>query len=80
MDRWRRRGELAKELGITVPTVKYYTHFGLFPVDKRTPHGQFLYDLESIRRRFLRIRELKEKRLTMQEIKDRLQIEHLIAD
>ncbi len=75
-----RRGDLAKELGITVPTVKYYTSFGLFPVQKRTPHGQFLYDPENIRRRFLRIRELKEKRLTMQEIKDRLQIENLIAE
>ena len=80
MDRWLRRGDLAKELRLTVPTVKYYTSFGLFPVERRTPHGQFLYDREDIRRRYLRIKELKDKRLTMQEIKDRLKIELLIQD
>lgn len=80
MKRWLRRGELAKQLGITTPTVKYYTTLGLFPVQKRTHHGQYLYDIEEIKPRYFRIRELKEKRLTIQEIKDRLKIEVLMRD
>ena len=80
MKRWLRRGALAKALGISMPTVKYYTAFGLFPVQKKTDHGQYLYDLEEIKPLYFRIKELKEKRLTMQEIKDRLQIEVLIRD
>ena len=80
MKAWLRRGELAKALGITTPTVKYYTALALFPVQKWTDHGQFLYDVEDIRRRYERIRELKAKRLTIQEIQERLQIEGLIRD
>ena len=80
MKTWIRRGQLAKALGLPTPTVKYYTAFGLFPVQKKTDHGQYLYDLEEIRPLYFRIRELKEKRLTIQEIKDRMRIEVLIRD
>ena len=78
MQQWMRRSQLAKALGTTMPTVKYYTALGLFPVQKKTDHGQYLYNLEEIRTRYTRIQELKEKRLTIQEIKDRLQIEVLM--
>ncbi len=80
MKKFLRRGALAKALGITTPTVKYYTTLGLFPVHKRTDHGQYLYDEDEIRGRFHRIREFKEKRLTIEEIKDRLKIEVLINE
>ena len=73
--KWVRRGQLAKELGIPIPTVKYYTILGFFPVPKKTEHGQHLYDLQDIRVRYTHIKELKEKRLTMQEIKDHLAME-----
>ena len=69
---WVRRGKLAQALGIPTPTVKYYTAMGFFPVPKKTTYGQHLYDLEDIRQRYACIKELKEKRLTVQEIKDRL--------
>ena len=80
MKRWMRRTELAKALGTTSPTVKYYTSFGLFPVEKKTDHGQYLYNYETLKERYVRILELKEKRLTMEEIKDRLKIEVLIQN
>ncbi len=80
MKQWLRRGDLAKALETTSPTIKYYTATGLLPVQKKTDHGQYLYDLEESRQRFARIQELKEKRFTIQEIKDRLQIEVLIQD
>ena len=80
MKQWLRRGELAKVLETTVPTIKYYTNTGLLIVQKKTDHGQYLYDLEQSRQRFSRIKELKEKRFTIQEIKDRLQIDILLED
>ncbi len=79
-EKWLRRGELARVLGTTMPTVKYYTALGLFPVHAKTSHGQHLYDPEAIRERFFRIKELKEKRLTIEEIKDRLKIETLMRN
>lgn len=72
MDRCFRRGEIAKILGIPSPTVKFYTTQGLFSVKKRTPYGQYLYDLEEIRRMYFLIKELKDKRLTIEEIKTQL--------
>lgn len=75
-----RRGQLARILEIPIPTVKYYTALGLFPIQSRTENGQYLYDLDKIRERYSRIQEFKKKRLTIQEIKDRLQMEKLIED
>lgn len=80
MKKWLRRGALAKALGTTSPTVKYYTALGIFPVQRRTDHGQNLYDFDSVKEKYARVRELKEKRLTIQEIRDRLKIEVLIQD
>ena len=80
MKTFLRRGEIAKQLKIPSPTVKYYTALGIFPVGKKTDHGQYLYDLDQIRELYGRIKEFKEKRLTIQEIKDRLQVEVLMKD
>ncbi|MDP3921653.1 MAG: MerR family transcriptional regulator [Candidatus Omnitrophota bacterium] len=80
MKRLMRRTELARALGTTPPTVKYYTSLGLFPVEKKTDHGQYLYNYEAVKGRYVRILELKEKRLRIDEIKDRLRIEVLIQN
>ena len=72
MKNWVRRGRLAKALGIPAPTIKYYTALGLFPVPGKTPRGQYLYDLEDIRRRYAAIKKLKEKRFTIPEIKQKV--------
>lgn len=74
MNNWLRRGKLAQALGISSPTVKYYTALGFFPVQKKTAHGQYLYNLDEIQQRYYIIKELKERRFTMQEIKERLVI------
>lgn len=79
MENWLRRGKLAQALGISSPTVKYYTALGFFPVQKRTAHGQYLYNLDEIQRRFYFIKGLKEKRFTMQEIKERLLTELAVS-
>ena len=70
-----RRGRLAKFLGIPEPTVKYYTEVRLFEPSSKTPNGHLLYDQQEMQRRYLRIKELKKKRLTIQEILDRFLIE-----
>ena len=70
-----RRGRLAKLLGIPEPTVKYYTEVRLFEPSNKTPNGHLLYDQQEMQRRYLRIKELKKKRLTIQEILDRFMIE-----
>lgn len=70
-----RRGKLATFLGIPEPTVKYYTQVRLFEPAGKTPHGHLLYDQVEMQRRYARIKELKKKRLTIQEILDRFLIE-----
>lgn len=67
-----RRGELAKLLGTTSPTVKYYTSMGLFLVSGKTDHGQYLYDPVEMRERFKIIQNLKRRRLTIEEIQEEL--------
>ena len=74
MKKWVRRGELAKILGTTSPTVKYYTSMGLFPVCKKTDHGQYLYDCDEMRERFQLIQSLKRQRFTIVEIKKQLAV------
>ncbi len=62
-------------LAIPEPTVKYYTEVGLFEPSSKTPNGHLLYDPSQMRARYERIKELKKKRHTIQEILDRFLIE-----
>jgi len=73
-----RKGQLAKELNLSWPTVKYYSKVGLFPMAAKTPNGQHLYNLAIIRERYGRIRELKRKRHTINEIRDLLKMEAIV--
>lgn len=77
--KWVRRSELAKILGTTSPTVKYYTALGFFPVQKKTDHGQYLYDSEKMKVIFDRIMQLKSERYTIEEIKGILLKESLFT-
>ena len=70
-----RRGKLAKLLGIPEPTVKYYTQVGLFEPTSKTLHGHLLYNQQEMQERYVRIKELKKKRFTIQEMLDRFLIE-----
>jgi DNA-binding transcriptional MerR regulator len=64
-------GALAKAVGVTVPTIRFWTAEKLLEVADVTASGYQLYSPEMIARCEL-IRSLKEQRLTLAEIKRRL--------
>jgi Fic family protein len=64
-------GALAKAVGVTVPTIRFWTAENLLEVADVTASGYQLYSPEMIARCEL-IRSLKEQRLTLAEIKRRL--------
>jgi DNA-binding transcriptional MerR regulator len=64
-----KRKEICRMLGISPSKVNFYTTQGLFPLEGRTQGGYGLYDSDTIRSR---ITELKEERLTISEIRERI--------
>ncbi len=70
-----KRKDVCRMLGISPSKVNFYTTQGLFPVEGRTQGGYGLYDPDTIRARFGRITELKDERLTIAEIRDRIREE-----
>ena len=65
-------GELAKEAGVTVSTVRHYVDEGLFESDGRTKGGYMLFGADKIKK-IRYIKNLQEnERLTLLEIKKRL--------
>ncbi len=70
-----KRKDICRMLGISPSKVNFYTTQGLFPVEGRTQGGYGLYDSDTIRARFGRITELKDERLTIAEIRDRIREE-----
>jgi len=67
-----KRKDICRILGISPSKVNFYTTQGLFPLEGRTQGGYGLYDLETIQARFRRISDLKDERLTIAEIRDRI--------
>lgn len=64
-------GDLAKATGETVPTIRYWTQSGLLEVAEMTPSGYQLYPNDMIKR-CEQIKQLKAGRLTLTEIKQRI--------
>lgn len=64
-------GELARAAGETVPTIRYWTKEGLLDVAEVTESGYQLYAPEMVQR-CEQIKKLKEARLTLMEIRERL--------
>jgi Fic family protein len=64
-------GELAKAVGETVPTIRYWTKEGLLEVAEVTKSGYQLYAAD-MATRCKQIKKLKGKRFTLEEIKRRL--------
>ena len=64
-------GALAKAVGVTLPTIRFWTAENLLEVADVTAFGYQLYSPDMIARCEL-IRSLKEQRLTLTEIKSRL--------
>lgn len=64
-------GELAKSVGVTVPTIRYWTKEGLLEVAEVMASGYQLYDPE-MKSRCEKIQKLQKERLNIAEIKQRL--------
>ncbi len=65
------RGELAKEGGVNLETVRYYERQGLLPKPPRSPSGYRLFPPDSVRRvRF--IKRAQELGFSLKEIKELL--------
>ncbi|WP_420887385.1 MerR family transcriptional regulator [Candidatus Paracaedibacter symbiosus] len=64
-------GELAKAVGETIVTIRYWTKEGLLDVAKITESGYHLYEIGMIQRCEY-IKQLKKDRLTIEEIRKKL--------
>lgn len=63
-------GELAEVSGIRQTTLKYYTELGILPFSQEGERLTRKYKEEEALERLEKIKELKEKRLTIKEIVD----------
>jgi DNA-binding transcriptional MerR regulator len=64
-------GELAKATNQTVPTIRHWTKEGLLQVAQVKESGYQMYD-ELMIERVKKIQEMKEKRMTLLEIKEEI--------
>lgn len=64
-----RMGELTRRAGVTPRTVRYYESIGLMPTGEREGSGQHYYTEETILR-LRKIEQLKELGLSLDEIRD----------
>jgi len=63
-------GELAEVSGTRLTTLKYYTELGILPFNQAEKRLTRKYKKEEVLMRLEKIKELKEKRLTIKEIVD----------
>jgi len=63
-------GELAEVSRIRLTTIKYYTELGILPFNQGGERLTRKYNKEEALERLEKIKELKEKRLTIKEIVD----------
>ena len=61
-------GELAEVSGTRLTTLKYYTELGILPFNQAEKRLTRKYKKEDVLDRLEKIKELKEKRLTIKEI------------
>ena len=61
-------GELAEVSGVRLTTLKYYTEIGILPFNQGGEKLTRKYNKEEVLERLEKIKELKEKRLTIKEI------------
>jgi len=67
-----RIGEMAKEAGVLVSTIRYYTDIGLLRVVANTQGGYRLYDREDTLERIHTIKTINGRKWTLAEIKEEL--------
>jgi len=63
-------GELAEVSGTRLTTLKYYTELGILPFNQAEKRLTRKYNKEEALERLEKIKEMKEKRLTIREIVD----------
>jgi DNA-binding transcriptional MerR regulator len=63
-------GELAEVSGTRLTTLKYYTELGILPFNQAEKRLTRKYNKEESLERLEKIKEMKEKRLTIKEIVD----------
>jgi DNA-binding transcriptional MerR regulator len=61
-------GELAEVSGVRLTTLKYYTELGILPFNQAEKRLTRKYKEEEALERLEKIKEMKEKRLTIKEI------------
>jgi len=66
-------GEIAREAGLLVSTIRYYTDMGLLRVVANTPGGYRLYDREDTLERIHTIKTINGRKWTLGEIKEELE-------
>lgn len=66
-------GQLAKKANESISTIRYWTKCGLLEISEITPSGYQLYDSSMIKR-IEKIKKLKTKRYTLEEIKNKLSL------
>jgi len=66
---WMRRSDVARNLGIPVSTLKFYTQEGLFRIAGTTEGGMTLYDLKDVIKRYSTIEKLRREGKSLAEIK-----------
>jgi len=65
-------GEIAREAGVLVSTIRYYTDMGLLKVVAVTPGGYRLYDREETLERMYTIKTINGRKWSLSEIKEEL--------
>ena len=66
-------GEMAREAGVLVSTIRYYTEIGLLRVVANTEGGYRLYDREDTLERIHTIKTINGRRWRLAEIKEELE-------
>ena len=66
-------GEIAKQVGVNVETIRYYEKIHLMPEPKRLESGYRFYDSKDVKR-LLFVKRAKELGFTLKEIKELLEL------
>ena len=66
-------GEMAREAGVLVSTIRYYTDVGLLRVVANTQGGYRLYDREDTLERIHTLKTINGRKWTLAEIKQELE-------
>jgi len=66
-------GEMAREAGVLVSTIRYYTDVGLLRVVANTQGGYRLYDREDTLERIHTVRTINGRKWSLAEIKQELE-------